>query len=327
MTNKKITNSDRFKTFIESKKNLLDEEQVFEAGKLIDKIGQVDVDSAFFTVQKRISAKGKIIRIYNAVSRYAAILVLPLLFISIWALLNRTAEPTTEFATQQITCPIGMRSQVVLPDGSLVWLNAESTIKYSLPFIRENRSVELLGQAFLDVTKNKKSPFVIQSGNVKVNVLGTQFDFKSYEEDNTVEVTLKEGKINLSLLSGDFESSETEMKPGDHFVFDKTTKKAVVRNTTIDNYIGWKENKLIFDETPMPEMKKILERWYGVEIEITDKTLESYRFTTTFENKSLNQILELLELSSPIRIDYIPVSIDKTTKQIINSKIKISKKN
>ena len=327
MTKKKRLNPDRFNAFIENKRNLPDEGQVFEAGNLIKEVELIDVDSAFLDIQKRISAKNTIFRIYTAVSHYAAILILPLLFVSIWALLNKNLESTQEFAMQEITCPKGMRSQVTLPDGSQVWLNAKSTIKYSIPFVRENRNIELIGQAFLHVAKNEDSPFFVQSGNVKVNVIGTQFDFKSYPADNTVEVALKEGKINLNLLSEGNEATKTEMKPGDHFVFDKTTKKAVVSNKDIDNYIGWKDNKLIFDETPMLEMKKKLERWYGVDIEIADRTLERYKFTTTFENKSLSQVLELLEMSSPIKIVHIPAGKDKTTNQIINSKIIISKKN
>uniref|UniRef100_UPI003217BC3A FecR family protein n=1 Tax=uncultured Draconibacterium sp. TaxID=1573823 RepID=UPI003217BC3A len=327
MTKIEIAQSNKYKTFVESKKNLTNEEQVFEAGKLIREVEHVDVDSAFQNIQKRISAKGKILRIYSDINRYAAILLLPLIFVSIWALLNKSNEPTQELVFQEITCPIGMRSQVTLPDGSQVWLNSESVIKYSIPFVRENRSVVLIGQAFLDVTKNENSPFTIQSGNVKVNVVGTQFDFKSYPNDNSVEVILKEGKISLSLLSGENGVSNIEMIPGDHFTFDKTTKSALVSNKNIENYIGWKENKLIFDETPLPELKNILERWYGVEIEIADKSIESYKFTTTFNNESLHQVLELLELSSPIKIDYIPGKVDKINNEIIKAKIRISKKN
>ncbi len=328
MTNKKNSKSNHINAFIKGRKNLGNEEQVLEAGKLIGEIEEVEVDTAYFNVQQRISTKGKLLKLYTVVSRYAAILVLPLLFVSIWALLNtKQIEPNEEFAMQEITCPVGMRSQVTLPDGSQVWLNAESTIKYALPFVRENRTVELFGEAFLDVTKNTNSPFSIQSGNVKVNVVGTQFNFKSYGNDNRIEVTLKEGKINLDLMLGNAESSSTEMLPGDHFVFDKITHKAFVKNQDIDNFLGWKDNKLVLDETPILEMKKILERWYDVEIEIADKSIENYKFTTTFENETLEQVLELLELSSPINMEYIPARIDKTTKQVINSKIIISKKN
>jgi ferric-dicitrate binding protein FerR (iron transport regulator) len=328
MTIKKNSKSNHINAFVEGRKNLSNEEQVFEAGQLIAEIKEVDVDAAYSTIQQRISKKGRLLKLYAVVSRYAAILVLPLLFVSIWALLNnKQVEPNEELVMHEITCPVGMRSQVTLPDGSQVWLNAESTIKYSLPFVRENRSVELMGEAFLDVAKNANSPFSIQSGNVKVNVVGTQFNFKSYDNDNRVEVTLKEGKINLGLMSGDTEISTTEMLHGDHFVFDKNTYKATVKNQDIDNFLAWKDNKLVLDETPILEMKKIMERWYGVEIEIADKSIENYKFTTTFENETLEQVLELLELCSPIKMEYIPARIDKTTKQIINSKIIISKKN
>ncbi len=328
MTKKNTSKSNQINDFVKGRKNLSNEEQVYRAGKLIREIEEVDVDKAFINVQQRISAKGKILRLYTTISRYAAILVLPLLFVSIWALLNnKQQKQNDECVMQEIICPVGMRSQVTLPDGSQVWLNSESSIKYSIPFVRENRDVELSGEAFLDVAKNANAPFCIQSGDVKVNVVGTQFNFKSYKNDNKIEVTLKEGKINLNIVSADDERCGAQMIPGDHFVFDKITRKASVQNQDIDKFMGWKDNKLVLDETPILEMKKILERWYGVEIEIADKCIENYKFTTTFENETLEQVLELLELSSPIKMEYIPAKINKTTKQIVKSKILISKKN
>jgi len=315
-------NLNKYQSLIEKKKNLSDEEQVFEAGKLIRDIEMVDVDQAYRKVQQKVYSKGRILKIYTSISRYAAILILPLLFFAIWSI----EKPNQEITEQEITCPLGLRSQITLPDGSHIWLNSGSTIKYSSPFVGKNRCVELEGQAFLNVTKNKKSPFSIQAGNVKVNVTGTQFDFKSYPDDRIAEVTLKEGSINLSLLSEGVETSHAKMKPGDHFIFNKNTKKAFISNKNIDRYILWKDNMLIFDETPMTEVKKILERWYGVDIEIKNKVVESYKFTTTFKNKSLSQVLELLELSSPIKIDYLHARVNRKTKQVTNSKIIISQK-
>jgi len=314
--------SEKYKRFIDRNNKMSKEEQIIDAGKLLSEIDLVDVDGAYRTVEKKISSKGRFLRLYTKISRYAAILVIPLIFISIWSLRGTDIQPTI----QEITCPYGMRSKITLPDESEVWLNAGSTIKYSIPFVRKSRKVELSGQAFLHVVKNKKSPFSIQSGNVKVNVTGTQFDFKSYPEDDEVEVTLKEGSINLNLLSGSIETSGTEMRSGDHFVFNKKTKKAYVTNRDISRFIGWKDNTLIFNETPMFEMKKILERWYGVDIVIADKVVNSYKFTTTFKNESLTNVLELLELSSPIKINYFPAKIDKENNKTIKSKIVISKK-
>lgn len=317
----------KLKTFIDHTNSGANEEMVYRAGKLIQEVDEIEVDEAFTTVLKRISPLGKMKRIYLTMSKYAAILVLPLIIFTIWSLLQKTETTTAEYVVQQVNCPIGMRSNITLPDGTNIWLNSESSIKYSLPFIREERNIELIGEAFLNVAKNEKSPFVIQSGKVKVDVLGTQFNFKSYPDDNTIEVSLKEGKIDLNLISGGNAYSKTKMMPGDHFVFQKTTNKAKVENIDITNFIGWKDEKLVFDDTPMPEMKRTLERWYGVEIVIADKIVESYTFTTTFENESLSQVLELLELSSPIKMEYVPGKIDRKKNQTIKSKIIISKKN
>lgn len=317
----------KYKAFVKKRKALSEEEIVFEAGKLIKELDEIDVDSAYAGIQERISSKGRLLHIYTSFSRYAAILILPLIFITVWTLSNKDKNiASQEFAIQELTCPVGMRTNVTLPDGSKVWLNSESTIKYSIPFTGKSREVELVGHAFLDVTKNPDAPFSITSGNVRVDVLGTQFDFKSYPEDETVEVTLKEGSINLSIETGNADKSKTRMVPGDHFVLNKTSHKASIKNESVENYIGWVDNKLIFDETPLPEMKRILERWYGVEIEIVDKSIESYKFTTTFNNESLSQVLELLELSSPIKMEYIPGKVDKATNQITKAKIEISKK-
>lgn len=327
MNNKTKSESSQFREFIESQKSLSNEEMVFNSGKLIKRTKAIDVDKAYSTVQKQLSSKIRMISIYTTVSRYAAILVLPLIIFSIWSTLKNNKieiqEAKQEFSIQEVNCPVGMRSKLILPDGTRVWLNAKSSIKYSLPFVNDERSVELNGEAYLEVAKNKKIPFNIRSGKVKVEVLGTQFNFKSYPDDKTVEVALKEGSINLNLISQGNKTSSTQMVPGDYFVFDKTTEKATITNKNLDNYFAWKKNIIVFDETPMLKMKQILERWYGVEIEITNKTIESYKFTATIDNEPLNQVLELLEISSPVRLEYIPAKFNKKLNKTTKAKIRI----
>lgn len=324
----KINKEQKIKSFIQENQKLNKDEQLLAAERVIEEISEVDVDVALYAVQKRISTKGKLLKIYTVASRFAAILILPLIVFSVWTYMNRQPVIRAEKLTEQtITCPLGMRSQVNLPDGSLVWLNAGSTIKYSVPFINETRKVELEGEAFFDVVKNEKSPFSVRSKKIRVNVLGTKFNFKSYSEDKDVEVALTEGSVDLSILSGSAEISNTEMKPGDHFSFNRNSSEAKIKNHDLSNLIGWKNNKLIFDDTPILEMEKILERWYGVEIEVADEGIESYKFTTTFENLPLEQVLQLLELSSPIKMAYIPAKFDKKSNQLIPPKVRISKKN
>ncbi len=316
------------KEFMNSKKKLSQAENIVKTAILIDKISEINVNSAFLEVENRINKGNKIIQFYSQFSKYAAILILPLTFVIIWNLwLNKPTDYAGILTVQEINCPVGMRSQVSLPDGTKIWLNSESTIKYTLPFVRKTRKVELIGEAFLEVEPNKKSPFIIQSDNIKVNVVGTKFNFKSYPEDNNIEVTLKEGKINLNILDGSKKSNNIELKPSEHFNYNKKTIKASITTTEIEKFIRWRNNILVFENTPMSELEKTLERWYGVEITISDKEIEEYRFTTTFENESLHQVLELLELSSPtIRIDYKPGFYNAKTNELLKSKITITKK-
>jgi transmembrane sensor len=302
------------------------EEQIHEAVRIISEIENIDSKIAFTKVQGQIQKGKQAITLLNMLSRIAAMLFIPLLIASAWLFFNPQKISTSQFAIQEITSPPGTRSQVVLPDGSKVWLNAESTIKFSIPFQEESRDIDLQGEAFFDVAKNPEQPFIVQSGNVKVKVLGTRFNFKSFAEDKNIEVVLEEGKISLN-LPGKTGTQEAIMEPGDRAVIEKESGKATIGNENINKYIAWHSGKLVFDNTPMSEVARLLERWYGIEVNVQDSEIMNYRFTTTFENESLFQVIELLGLSSPIRIEYIPASIGKNNQTRTKSKVQISKKN
>jgi ferric-dicitrate binding protein FerR (iron transport regulator) len=220
-----------------------------------------------------------------------------------------------------------MRSHVVLPDGTDLWLNAGSKIKYGIPFIRENRQVELTGEAFLKVTKNGKAPFVVNVGAASVKVLGTRFNVKAYPEEEQIEIALSEGSVEFSGTMVDGKKAEANLIPNDFLVLDKQTGNVRLENRNLEKYISWYQNILIFDDTPMQEVAVTLERWYGVKVIVADPEINKYRFTTTFENESLFRVLELLELSSPaIKIEYTPGKINKQTNIASPSTVTITKK-
>ncbi len=249
---------------------------------------------------------------------------------TIWSLFFQ--EKQTELAQNEITwheihSPAGMRSHVVLPDGTDLWLNAESKIKYSIPFTRENRHVELTGEAFLKVVKNENAPFIVNAGAASVKVLGTQFNFKAYPEDEQLEVALTEGSVEFNGTTADGKKAAVTLIPNDFLAMNKTTGQVKLQNKNLNKYISWVKNIIIFDETPMPEVAKTLERWYGVKVVIADTEINKYKFTTTFENESLFRVLELLELSSPaIKIKYTPGKINKQTNIASQSTVTITKK-
>ncbi len=328
MTDNQSTHQ-RLRDLITVRKKQDIEAQIAEAGKIVAEIESIDSRKAFQQVESRIQKQNTTIRFLNVFTRIAAILFIPLLVASAWLfyhLPKETTAPPLQFAMQEITSPPGVRSQVVLPDGSNVWLNAESTIKFKVPFDKSIRDISLSGEAYFEVKKNPDAPFIVKSGNVQVKVLGTKFNYKAFAEENNIEVILAEGKISLN-TEGRAKGNEKIMNPGDRAVFDKTANQTKITNEKIDKYIAWHNGKMIFDETPMPEVATQLGRWYGIDVIVEDPKINKYRITTTFENESLQQVLELLRLSSPIEIKYIAATVDKATNKQTRSKIIFTKKN
>lgn len=308
--NKKISESD-YQDFINYRKGLSPFDKKLEAAKLMDQVTSVDVEKGYHEVNTKINQGQKVYSIFRSLTRIAAILTLPLLAFTIWSLFfqkysNSSVEVVQNDITwQEINSPVGMRSHVVLPDGTNLWLNAGSYLRYSIPFVRETREVELTGEAFLDVSKNEQSPFVVNTGNSKVEVLGTQFNVQSWPESEYVRVALKEGKVKFRFTNEDETSKYCELSPNDLLEFNKNDKLVTRENTNIDKYIAWHQNIMILDNTPMTELVGLLEQWYGVKVVIGNDAIKRYRFTTTFDNEPLHRVLELLELSSPgIKITY-----------------------
>ena len=320
-----------YSDFFEHRKNLSEADRKLEAGALIEEIQSVDVDKAFKSVKNKIDGYRSLIgqKTLTWITRVAAILTIPLLILSIWNFVhpgNYLQLAENDFTLQEVSSPIGMKTHVVLPDGSDVWLNAGSKISYKIPFVGETRKVALTGEAFLKVKKNKKSPFILNADKTQIKVLGTQFNVKSYPEDNRIEVALKEGSVRFSFKNCHGKKVFTRLKPNDHLVLNKDTREVYVNKENLDKYILWHENILVFDDTPFSDVAKTLERWYGVKVIIADDEIKNYKFTTVFENESLSRVLELLELTSPISIKYKSGKLNRATSKLNKSIVTISKK-
>lgn len=329
--NKPIKNTGlKIEKFLDFRNGLTTEDKKLEAGVLIEEIKTVDVDTAYHKVSSRIKARSQTTHIITIITRIAAVFTLPLLAFTVWSLFLQ--EKPTELVQNEITwyeieSPAGMRSHIVLPDGTDLWLNAESKIRYSIPFTRENRQVELTGEAFLKVVKNENAPFIVNAGAATVKVLGTQFNVKAYPEDEQLEIALTEGSIEFTGTVADGKKATATLIPSDFLAMNKATGKVGLENKNLNKHISWVKNIIIFDETPMPEVAKTLERWYGVKVVVADAEINKYRFNTTFENESLFRVLELLELSSPaIKIKYTPGKINRQTNIATPSTVTITKK-
>lgn len=192
----------------------------------------------------------------------------------------------------------GQRSKVVLPDSSIVWLNSGTTLSYNYNS-GNSRLVKLKGQGFFEITRDESRPFVVQSGDLQVEVLGTRFDVNAYPGNEEISVVLESGSV---LLSHSQLSLDCVLEPGEQADYDVASNKVSVHQADIEKLTSWKDGKLIFKNDPMKLVFEKLERWYNIDIEVLDEEVYSSIFTgTVINNEDYSQIFKLIEFSCPLQ--------------------------
>lgn len=173
----------------------------------------------------------------------------------------------------QLVIPYGKTSEILLPDGTQVFLNAGSRLVYPTFFADNVREVFLVGEAYFDVKQNKEKPFVVQTNDIRVRVLGTQFNVSAYPSDNIIETLLVSGRVRLQQNNATIFSEATELSPGQLATFSKSERTTQLTNVDIDNYTLWKENLLRFESTDLSRVVKKLERFYNIRFKYNDPFL------------------------------------------------------
>jgi ferric-dicitrate binding protein FerR (iron transport regulator) len=196
--------------------------------------------------------------------------------------------------------PYGQKSQVVLPDGTKVFLNSGTVLRYDNRFGRQHRKLELAGEAFFVVTPGKKLPFFVYTSDVEIKVTGTQFNVMAYPEESFIETTVTEGTVQVREIHG--EASLT-LTASQNATYSKSQHKLMHREVNPASAISWKENVLYFDNENFEHVIKKLERWYNVTITLKGKDSIDDRFTLTIKNEGLREVLDLIRLTTPI--DYM----------------------
>jgi len=243
--------------------------------------------------------------LFTTIQKIAAILLVPVLLGSLWILYqnnNLKKDLVAAEVIQEIKSQPGVKTQFSLPDGTEVWLNAASKIKYPTVFSGDTRSVELDGEAYFKVFKNKKKPFIVKAQNVEVTALGTAFNLCAYKEDKTFYTTLEEGKVGV--INTEKSNKQYILNPNEQILFNtvnETFSKSVVDVTRVT---AWKDGKLVFDEIPFHQVVLTLGRWFNADIRLADQSIANYRYTGTFINENLEQVMELLKLTAPIEYSY-----------------------
>jgi hypothetical protein len=219
-------------------------------------------------------------------------------------ILNYEKENSTEeLAYNILTIPNGKKFQVVLSDGTEVYLNSGSVLKYPVKFIAGiNRQVYLLeGEAYFDVTKDAKHPFIVIAADINVRVLGTEFNVSSYPEDSSINTVLVEGSVSIFGKDKTYDKATSlELKPGYKASWNKTKNNISVEEVDTNIYTGWKNGKLIFKNIQFKSIIKKLERHYNVTIINNNTKLNEQYYDATFDIETIEQVLNSFNKSYEI---------------------------
>jgi transmembrane sensor len=222
---------------------------------------------------------------------------------------NDVKSNTETYNTLNI--PFGKRFQVVLSDGTKIHLNAGSSLKFPVKFIKGNqRMVFLTGEAYFDVTKDKLHPFIVHTNSIDVKVLGTKFNVTSYAEDKAINTVLVEGSVQV--YNNDIPKQKAMISPGEKASWDKTKKNISIRTVDVSMYTAWMDGQLVFSGIPFGDMIRKLERAYNVSITSKNKELNDEVFSANF-NVDIDGIDKVLYYFSRSH----PFTFTKTGNQIV----------
>ena len=247
-------------------------------------------------------------RIFNFYSRIAAILVVPLLIAAAYF-----SYQTYSFANSytEIQAPAGSRVHFSLPDGSAGVLNGGSNLRYAANFKNE-RDLQLDGEAYFEVTRDKAHPFTVITQSADVQVLGTKFDVCAYDNSEEISTTLEEGSVRVFNKQNE---RTALLKPGEQNIIQRSNGNMITKKVETSLYTSWRNDILKIDNTPFEKVVKLMERWYGVSIQLDPDLKYSQTYTLTIKAESLREMLQLLKITTPFNY------------QINGNKVTISKLN
>jgi ferric-dicitrate binding protein FerR (iron transport regulator) len=270
----------------------------------------IDVSASLEKTKSVAGIRDRKFRLVPILYQAAAILVLALL-LSLF--LDKLKKPNPQISNdkivyQQIKAPYGTQANVELPDGTFVNLNSGSTLRFPASFNGMNtRQVELTGEAMFSVEKDAKKPFIVHANNIQIKVLGTVFNVNAYRSNTAFSVALIEGSIEIQRRNSRGADEVFKMQKNQVCTYD-TQKDQFSFETehNLEQYTAWTEGKILFYNDNVNTVIEKLENWYNVNIEIADTKIEKYRFTGVFVDEPLEQVLNILSMTSDMKYQSIP---------------------
>ena len=255
-----------------------------------------DKKKAWKKINKQINDFNfKVRLIFNSKTFAAASVFLLIVSIAIFRIYHNQTQQILQLYSE-IVAPTGQKTMVMLPDSTIVWLNSGSTIQYNGNFGVKDRNVILEGEAFFEVKRNERMQFKVQTGNLSVKVYGTAFNIKNYKNDVLLEITVNKGRVGVLESAKELK----QLTKGEQAVYNKLTNTISYTQTDPELISSWKNNELRFDNTPLAEVVKYMERWYGVKITMDPSMAGKHNYTFKIKTESLTEMLEKLKMMTPI---------------------------
>lgn len=258
--------------------------------------------------QKEISRKRNLIILSTL--KYAAVflLVAAIPFSYYFGKQKKSADVTWS----TVTCQLGDKSMILLPDSSRVWLNSGSKLTFNNNFTEGNRELQLEGEAYFAVVKDPQNPFTVTCGPLSVQVLGTEFNLKAYPDENHISTTLIEGSVEVI-----GQRNKVLLTPGQKLVYNpQNNKMTLYELSDTAPETEWKEGRLVFRNESLRELELKLERWFDVDIALADEMVKEKRYTGILERESILEVMSYFSLAKSVgyRIDGNKVTFYTTEK-------------
>ncbi|MEL7588010.1 MAG: FecR domain-containing protein [Prolixibacteraceae bacterium] len=286
------------------------------------KEGSPDFDRMLGQVHRRINMGKKESALFHGAQgkrqvplfyRVAAILLLPLLIASTILFVSVYQKGTQgKFAEKELITKPGTRVKIQLADGTTVWLNDGTLIRYPEKFAKHERHVFIDGEAYFEVVSDPEKPFIVENPMINTVVTGTSFNLRAYSSDRYFEATLSEGAIRLEK-----DDRQIIMKPGEQIQYNVPDNEIVSRKVNPAIYFSWINGKLILKDEPFRMAMLKLSRWYNAEIVIQDPELNKFLLTATLEGEKIEQTLEHIAFALPVKYRIQKMPERETTKTTI----------
>ena len=319
-----------------TRKELTDIRKIWELSGSMRNLNKEQVEHEWFKLLKQLedTSTQKTVKrglLLYWLPRIAAVFLLGAIasFVVSYQLFN---PKVADASFNEITAPPGAKSKITLPDGSLIWLNAGSNIKYSNKYGKKQREVFLTGEAYFDVVSDKSKLFLVKTEDLNIKAYGTSFNVKSYPDENTVETTLVKGSIGVTRTKfSNKKVDEVILEPNQRVVYYKPTQKAETKEVVDETgtnesepeviepeqqkltymiskgidpepFTKWKEGVLVIKSETLQELAIKLERKYDVSIHFANEEIKKLKFSGYLENETVEQVIEAIGIAA--RIDY-----------------------